>query len=320
MRFNTYQKLAITTVLATLFLILVGGLVRASGAGLGCPDWPQCWGTWLPPVDAGSIDATRYDISQFNSAKMWVEYINRLVGVTIGLLIVATFIASFRYRRTKPVVLYGSLLSLVLVLFQGWLGGVVVQSKLHGLMITLHLMLAILLVFVLLYTTFKATQDHMHTVIPQAWRRPLVIFTSVLLLATLAQIAVGSQVREALDAVARRLPDLARSQWINEVGFMDHVHRASSWVVLIAGAGLLVVARRSGLGGLAARSVQANLGLTLSQIALGACLAYMAIPPAAQVFHLFLASLLVSNQLLLILILTRTTAHGLNSGSDAPSL
>ncbi|MEK9985133.1 MAG: COX15/CtaA family protein, partial [Opitutae bacterium] len=78
---NRFRKLATSTLIATLLLILVGGLVRVSGAGLGCPDWPRCWGCWLPPADISVIDPVKYDISQYNKTKMWIEYANRMVGV-----------------------------------------------------------------------------------------------------------------------------------------------------------------------------------------------------------------------------------------------
>jgi len=122
MELNRYQKVALTTVGATIFLIFVGGLVRASGAGLGCPDWPKCFGMWIPPTAASDLPS-QFDVSQFNVFKTWTEYVNRLIGVVIGLLITATFVLSFRYRKTEPAVLYSSALAFVLVLVQGWLGG-----------------------------------------------------------------------------------------------------------------------------------------------------------------------------------------------------
>ena len=117
MTLNLYQKIAITTVVATLFLIFVGGLVRASGAGLGCPDWPKCFGVWIPPLDAADLPA-EYNQSEFNVVKTWTEYINRLVGVVIGLLIIATFATSLRYRKTKPAITWCSGIALILVVFQ----------------------------------------------------------------------------------------------------------------------------------------------------------------------------------------------------------
>ena len=80
-RYTSFQKLALWTTAVTYFLILVGGLVRASGAGLGCPDWPRCFGSWIPPASAAELPP-QFDASQFNRTLMWTEYLNRLLGVT----------------------------------------------------------------------------------------------------------------------------------------------------------------------------------------------------------------------------------------------
>src|SRR6185436_11022631 len=85
-RLTSFQRLALWTTTTTYFLILVGGLVRASGAGLGCPDWPRCFGSWIPPASAADLPP-QFDPALFNSTLMWTEYLNRLLGVTVGFLI-----------------------------------------------------------------------------------------------------------------------------------------------------------------------------------------------------------------------------------------
>lgn len=144
MKLNTYQKTAVTTVGAVIFLIFVGGLVRATGAGLGCPDWPKCFGLWIPPTSAAELPAG-YNPAEFNVFKTWTEYLNRLVGVIIGLLIIATAVLSWQYRKKKPSVFWSSLLAFILVLFNGWLGGRVVETELDVNLITIHMILAIVL-------------------------------------------------------------------------------------------------------------------------------------------------------------------------------
>ncbi len=95
---SSFQRLAVWTTATTYVLILVGGLVRASGAGLGCPDWPRCFGSWIPPASAAELPAP-FDASQFNPTLMWTEYLNRLLGVTVGFLIFATLISAIRHHR-----------------------------------------------------------------------------------------------------------------------------------------------------------------------------------------------------------------------------
>src|SRR5690625_5467001 len=122
MKLNLFQKSAIITVISTVGVILMGSLVRASGAGLGCPDWPRCFGMWIPPMTAAELPP-QYDATLFNPLHTWLEYINRLTGALAGIMITITFFASFHYRKKDPVITIFSGLALVMVLFQAWLGG-----------------------------------------------------------------------------------------------------------------------------------------------------------------------------------------------------
>ena len=301
MNLNTYQKVAFTTVLATIFLIFVGGLVRASGAGLGCPDWPKCFGLWIPPTTVSELPAG-FDPSQFNVLKTWTEYINRLIGVVIGLLILSTFVLSFRYRKSKPAVFYSSTAAFIMVLVQGWLGGQVVLTGLSEWLITLHMMLAMCIMAVLLYAAYKATSDFLAVDIPENIRRWLFWSGIVLLVCTLGQTVVGTQVREAVDLVKNANPSTPREAWLDLIGSIDEYHRTLSWSVFIPG--LLV----GYLGGLKAGSRLVKklslgiLGVILFQIALGAGLYYLGMPPAYQVFHLVGVAILICLEFLLLLV------------------
>src|SRR6187402_3344492 len=112
-RFSSFQRLALWTTAVTYLLILVGGLVRASGAGLGCPDWPRCFGGWVPPASAAELPPG-FDASQFNAALMWTEYLNRLLGVTVGFFILAATVSAWRHHRHEPKVLWPTVAALLL--------------------------------------------------------------------------------------------------------------------------------------------------------------------------------------------------------------
>ena len=154
-RLSSFQRVAIVTTAITYFLILVGGLVRASGAGLGCPDWPKCFGSWIPPASAAALPL-QFDPSQFNPMLMWTEYLNRLLGVTVGLLIFATVVSAWRHHRRDPRILWSAIAALLLTGFQGWLGGRVVAHELAAWIVTVHLIVALIIVSLLLYATVSA--------------------------------------------------------------------------------------------------------------------------------------------------------------------
>ena len=126
-----YKKFAIVTIVAVYFLILVGGIVRATGSGMGCPDWPKCFGMWVPPTHIEQLPENYQEIFgeklkgevNFNLFKTWTEYINRLVGVVIGFLIFLTLVFAWREFRSynRKVVLY-SFLAFVLVGAEGFFG------------------------------------------------------------------------------------------------------------------------------------------------------------------------------------------------------
>jgi heme a synthase len=217
MRLNRFQKLAILTVCATLFLIFVGGLVRATGAGLGCPDWPKCFGVWIPPTSVADLPAG-YDEASFNVVKTWTEYVNRLIGVVIGLLIIATAVSSLQYRKTRPSVTYAAVASLILVLFQGWLGGMVVRSGLsQGPDHRCTWSMAMVLVGLLLYAAFKAVSIELRCDVAGVASQAVAVGRRGRFAGRSRwfSLGIGAQVREAIDLVAQdHARDVARPEWL----------------------------------------------------------------------------------------------------------
>lgn len=298
---NRFQKLALTTVAATLFLILVGSLVRATGAGLGCPDWPKCFGVWIPPTSVADLPSG-YDPAEFNVVKTWTEYINRLIGVVIGLLITATAFTSLPYRRKRPVVTYAAWASFVLVLVQGWLGGMVVRSGLHVGLITLHMMLAMVIMGLLLLAAYKAVSDQITLRLDAGLRTSVLWLSTSLLVLSLIQMGIGAQLREAIDLVVRSMPGLDRGAWLAETGAIDGIHRSFSWTVLLVLA-LLVQRVWLAAGAPIWLKTQTALtgGLILLQVVVGIGMAYGGMPAVLQVVHLSGSSILIAAQLVLVL-------------------
>ncbi len=301
-RLKAFARMALATTIATYTLILVGALVRAAGAGLGCPDWPKCFGSWIPPLQASQLPPG-WDPAQFNATLTWLEYTNRLLGVTIGLLIVATLVMALLWHRHRPRLLWPSVAATILVGFQGWLGGQVVRSGLEPWMITTHMVVALVIVTLLLYATFHARLQRAG--LPRsddpARRRFRVAVVTVIVL-SLVQVGLGTNVRGAMEHAVDENPELPRSQWVEQVGTLDKVHRGYSQLLLVATIGLAVWSRRrfrndTGL----VRAADASVALVVAQMILGAALVYMDVPPVAQLLHLSAASVYLGMLTLLAL-------------------
>lgn len=184
---------SVLTVSSIYLLILVGGIVRATGSGMGCPDWPKCFGQWVPPTEisqlpanykqvylaqrvaknqklartlaslgfrqvAGEIFAhpTQYVETDFNATKTWIEYLNRLLGALIGIFVFVNALVALPYwRRDRPIV-WLALAGWLLTGVQGWLGSLVVSTNLLPIMVTIHMGLALLIVAILLYAVHRA--------------------------------------------------------------------------------------------------------------------------------------------------------------------
>ena len=292
---SSFQRLALWTTATTYFLILVGGLVRASGAGLGCPDWPRCFGSWIPPASAADLPP-QFDPSLFNPTLMWTEYLNRLLGVTVGFLILATVVSAWRHHRREPRILWTSVTALLLTGFQGWLGGRVVVHELAAWIVTAHMIVALVIVQLLLYATVTGRTSGTST--SDTVRTP---GTSFLILVTMIQIALGTQVRGAIDvALDSGVP---RVSAVASVGTLDHLHRGAALVVL-AGSLLIALRLRSRFRGerTLLRWGYVVAGLAAAQAALGVLMAYVSLLPAAQVGHLTIASLLLGAETVLLLL------------------
>ncbi|GAA4468540.1 COX15/CtaA family protein [Nibrella saemangeumensis] len=280
---------------------------------MGCPDWPKCFGQWIPPTDISQLPANYQEIyghrgyanTSFNVVKTWTEYLNRLLGVFTGFIIFLTFLASLRYRKLDPAVTAFSFLAFFLVGVQGWLGAVVVSSVLTPWIITLHMLLAIVIVGILLYVTARTYAVHIETGQVQnkaGLNRWLIISTLLLLL----QVLLGTQVREAVDHIGGQIGDLARRLWIENLGLSFYIHRSFSILVFSAQLYWLIRFKRQGpASGLITTLANWVIVLLGVEIITGATMAYFAIPAFLQPVHLTLAIVALGIQFVLLLLLNK---------------
>ncbi|MEW5794783.1 MAG: COX15/CtaA family protein [Candidatus Zixiibacteriota bacterium] len=298
---TAFRRLALLTTGATYFLVFVGGLVRVSGAGLGCPDWPKCFGRWIPPT---SLDQLPPDIdpSTFNITLAWIEYINRLVGVTVGFLILAVAVLAIRHFRKTPRVLYSSLAAAILVAIQGWQGSQVVASELEPLIVTIHMVLALVIVSLLIFATLEsytvsAERDKRTAEFPRYIRTLIGVLWPV----TIIQIILGSQVRQALETVASQYPRMSNAQWFAHVGAINELHLIVGILVglLTVYTGLVVLRSDAGKAATVRYVVFGMMALVVLQAGSGLKLLVSGVPALTDLFHLWFASLYIG--LLLVL-------------------
>ena len=303
-----FQKVAWTTIVAVYILILVGASVRASGSGMGCPDWPTCFGQWIPPTSESALPRNYQEVyadlgyaeTRFNVVKTWTEYLNRLLGVSIGVLIFFTSVCAFAIRGYNPKIFYAAGLAFLLVGFQGWLGSKVVSSNLMPGLITVHMLVALTIVGTLIYALAQSRRDFMlgqpiDQIDPRFER-----WLYIVIVLTVVQVAMGTQVREMTDFISLEQGEGARSQWIDAMPWFFYVHRSFSAVLLFCNLWLTyLLASSLGRSHSLVRMAIAIVVIIFGSVISGATLGHLGMPAFIQPTHLLSASLLFGIQFLI---------------------
>lgn len=224
----------VASIVIIYLVILAGAIVRGTGAGMGCPDWPKCFGLWIPPTDISQLpenyqvlfsDNGKVYVEPFNPTKTWTEYINRLLGALSGIIVLIMLYWSYKIKDKFPQSFYLNLLAFLLLLFQGWLGAKVVYTNLTPHMITYHMVLAMIIVGTLILSvvfTFKY---------PKSSYNQLFL---VLLILMFIQMVLGVFVREQIDITMKKWMYEKRELWLSTVDNTFIIHRTFSWVVLFS--------------------------------------------------------------------------------------
>ena len=139
---TTFRRLALISAATTYVLVVIGAIVRGTGSGMGCPDWPTCYGSWIPPLNDGSA---------------WIEWTHRTVAAVVGLLVLAlAVVAVVRHRRVLSIVV-PSVGAVLLVGFQAYLGKITVETNNAGQWVTAHLAAALALLALLTFLAVRAS-------------------------------------------------------------------------------------------------------------------------------------------------------------------
>lgn len=304
------QRTAFVTLCFVTILVFVGAIVRTSGAGLGCPDWPTCWGELIPPwkveqVDFENLNVERFQKKakilgrdpaeitretlrdEFNGAHTYIEFVNRLFALPVLLASIVLMVKALRRKQLPKVIRKSAVGAFVLVIANAVLGAAVVFSGLKTGIITAHMVLAFILTFLLVYIVWAGVPvGHEKRVIPGAGKWPIGILLALVLIEGL----MGSQIREMTDVLQRTYGVESRPTWIGQIdnSWLFLVHRSFSWVIVVVAFWACWKARFRGF------VPKAVCGIMIAFMLMGIVFSHVEISAVVQVLHVGLASVLVS--------------------------
>ncbi|PRX54103.1 COX15/CtaA family protein [Flagellimonas meridianipacifica] len=328
----SFKKLAKISLVLVYLVIVAGAVVRMTGSGMGCPDWPKCFGYYIPPTeektlqwesnrdfkkgqviikDEGLLIAkkdfntkdsfnpenwntyTKHDYAIFNVWHTWIEYINRLLGALAGLATLLLAFYSFKFWRTQKKITLFAWIVVFGMGFQAWLGATVVYSVLEPVKITLHMVMALVIVALLIYLIHltKPIKESLH--VPQ-----LRIFLVGALLLTLVQIILGTQVRQFVDEQIDLVGENAKNLWLQDPTLQFYVHRSLSIMVLLVNGYIWWLMKKKQINLAQINWIMAIIGL---EVLTGISMYYIDFPFGSQPAHLVLASVLFGFQFSLVL-------------------
>lgn len=324
-------RFALLTVVLLYLVVLAGSIVRATGSGMGCPDWPKCYGQLIPPTRVEDIDFSALDIAKFrevwkgkggnpvdvteeslrrdfDAEATWTEFINRVIGALSGLSALLTLICAIAGYPRRWALLAALVLQLILFGLAAWLGKVVVDHNLLPWKITMHMMVAVALVTTALVVLHLAKPGAAISVKSSLrWQLGLA------LVLTLAQIVLGTQVRETVDHLDAGACCDGRLE--QHLGLPLVWHRVGAIAVLSLVAISFFRLKFSPASASAAPWLSVLPGLVVAvEYAAGVILIRAELPRALQPVHLVLAVLLHG---MLIALLLRSRLH---RESDAVNL
>ena len=328
---SKFHKLTKLSLLLVYLVIIAGAFVRMTGSGMGCPDWPKCFGFYVPPTEVSQIlfkenndyskgqmilyneeellvaksDFTsddfinlnnwevyeKHDYVIFNPVHTWIEYINRLIGAISGIpILIFTIISIIYFKKFRHLTLI-SIITLVAMGFQAWLGKTVVDSNLAAYKITLHMLMALFIVALLIYLVYYGGKSFIKT---NKTFKYLILFGLFL---TLIQIVLGTQVRQIVDEQAK-LFAYDKSMWLNDIPFVYEYHRTFSILVISINMALFLINKKLQLGN---NYINYVMLLIVLEIFTGASMFYFDFPFGTQTAHLVFASIIFGLQFYILL-------------------
>ncbi|MFI2742434.1 heme A synthase [Zhouia sp. PK063] len=329
--FRNSTKIALVLV---YLVIVAGATVRMTGSGMGCPDWPKCFGYLIPPTEHSQLEwhphklykkgqviivnetlqvaktdfasqenfdntnwekYTKHDYAKFNPYHTWTEFINRLIGALAGIAVLIMAIFSFSMYKEHKVIPILSWLTVIAMGFQAWLGATVVYSVLLPVKITLHMVVALLIVAMILYILHVTRKNNITSF---KFDRSFTWLLILAALCTVIQIVLGTQVRQFVDEQIKTAGEHAKNMWLAVPNIPFYIHRSFSILVLLVNILLFMRNKKRALGYFRMNWV---VTLIIIEIFTGILMYYVNFPFGSQLAHMLIASILFGIQFYLIL-------------------
>lgn len=326
---QNYRRWLRLSILIIYLIIIAGAVVRMTGSGMGCPDWPKCFGYWVPPTEESELEFmpntsfkkgmviivneelrvaredffttstyqeadwkpyTKHDYAVFNKFHTWTEYINRLIGALGGLVVLIAAVLSLQFIRTRPRLTILTVVALLAMLIQAVIGKIVVDTLLSPVLITIHMIVALMIVGLLIYLLYEVLPSN------NKYRNDGILgkIAFGVIILTLVQVAMGTQVRQFVDHQVDLFGYPLSSEWLENGPLLFFIHRSFSIALLLLHGWFFYIAIKK--WNHPVRSYFTLGILLLITIISGIIMNYFDFALASQAMHLVVASLILGLQ------------------------
>ena len=324
---SKFPKIVQIAIISLYLIFLAGSVVRMTGSGMGCPDWPKCFGYYIPPTSeeqitwkpntefkkgyiiikdeelfvaqkdfktASQFNAnnwetyTKHDYNIFNKYHTWTEYINRLVSVLAGFVFLFLIYGASKFWKTDKRIPLLAFVAFFLMLFEAWLGKTVVDTNLTPTIITIHMVVGLLIIGLLLQLKFIVSDKKQYNY-NSLFNKLLIV--SVIF--SLIQIAMGTQVRQFIDEQVKQLGFENKNYSLLDPNFKFYFHRSFTIAIVLVNLGMFYINQVKNLG---YKLVNWIVFLIFLETITGILMYYAEFPMGTQAVHLLSGAILFGLQ------------------------
>jgi cytochrome c oxidase assembly protein subunit 15 len=325
---SKFPKIVQISIISVYLIFLAGSIVRMTGSGMGCPDWPKCFGYYIPPTSEEQITwkpntefkkgfiiikdealfvaendintssdfnisnwkkYTKHDYAKFNKYHSWTEYINRLSSVLAGFVFLFLIYAAAKFWKENKTIPLLAFAAFFLMLVEGAMGKIVVDTNLKPGLITIHMVLGLVIIALLLQLKFIISDNKTKYKYNSLFNKLLIV--SVLF--SLIQIALGTQVRQFIDEQVKQLGFENKNYSLMDPSFKFYFHRSFTIAIVFVNLGLFYINQIKGLG---YQLVNWIVFLIFLETITGILMYYAEFPLGTQAIHLLSGAILFGLQ------------------------